>query len=124
MDKKIRFAVIGSGRRWLSLDDSYFMNPDAVLVAVCDNAEGKAAAAAEYHKKKYGYDVEAYTSYEEMRKKAVYDAVIITCDPDIQVQYAVEEMSRGIHVMTEVPAAYTIEQCFDLVNAVKKTGCK
>ena len=48
MDKKIRFAVIGSGRRWLSLDDSYFMNPDAVLVAVCDNAEGKAAAAAEY----------------------------------------------------------------------------
>jgi predicted dehydrogenase len=33
-------------------------------------------------------------------------------------------MKAGRHVCTEVPAAYTLDQCWNLVNTVKKTGCK
>jgi len=124
MDKKIRFAVIGTSGRWLGLDPIYFQHPNAELVAVCDIADGKAEFAANAYTSRMGTEVKFFTSYEDMAKNAVYDAVMITCDPDIQVQFAVAEMNRGIHVMTEVPAAYSIEQCWDLVNTVRKTGCK
>ena len=124
MDKKIRFALIGCGGRGIDLAATYFQHPNAELVAICDIADGVAEEAASHLHSIFGNDIQAFTSYEELVKHAVYDAAIIACDPDIQVQFAVAEMNRGIHVMTEVPAAYTIDQCWDLVNTVRKTGCK
>ena len=35
---------------------------------------------------------------------------------------AVAAMKSGIHVGTEVPAALTVEECWDLVNTSEKTG--
>jgi len=124
MDKKIRFALIGCGGRGIDLAATYFQHPNAELVAICDIADGVAEEAASHLHGILGNDIAFFTSYEELVKQAVYDAAIIACDPDIQVQFAVAEMNRGIHVMTEVPAAYTIDQCWDLVNTVRKTGCK
>ncbi|MBQ9358910.1 MAG: Gfo/Idh/MocA family oxidoreductase, partial [Abditibacteriota bacterium] len=122
--KKIRFAVLGSGGRWISVDNVYPQHPQAEFVALCDHAEGKAEAAAAHYKESMGKDIEVYHSYEELIKNASYDAIIIDSDPDCQADYAVNEMHRGIHVQTEVPAAYTIDQCWKLVDAVEKTGCK
>lgn len=122
--KKIRLAVLGTGPRWESLDLLYLQHPALELVALCDIADGAAEAAAARVHEKFGATPKAFSSYEEMAKGACYDAIFITCDPDIQVEYAVAEMLRGIHVMTEVPAAYTIKQCYDLVSAVRKSGVK
>ncbi|MBP5274207.1 MAG: Gfo/Idh/MocA family oxidoreductase [Abditibacteriota bacterium] len=122
--KKIRFAVLGCGGFWNTVCGIYAQHPRAEFTAFCDNAEGKAAAAAGHFKKLTGRDVRIYASYEEMIKKASYDAVIICSDPDSQVDYAVSEMDRGVHVMTSVPAAWTIDQCFRLVEAVEKNGVK
>lgn len=123
-NKKVRMAILGTGPRGTSLACVYAQHPDLEIVAVCDIADGMAEGAAEYLRRDYGMDPRVFTSYEDMAKNAVYDAILIACDPDIQVQYAVEEMHRGIHVMTEVPAAHTIQQCYDLVNAVRITGAK
>lgn len=123
-NKKIRLAVLGTGPRWMSLTDIYTQHPQVEVVAVCDFAEGLAEEAAAKQQRETGTTPKIFKSYEDMAKNAVYDAIFITCDPDIQVDYAVAEMNRGIHVMTEVPAAYTIEQCHALVNAVRKTGVK
>ena len=122
--KKIRMAVLGTNGRGTGLAVLYASHPDLEITAVCDIAEGVAASAAVQIHESAGYTPKIYTCYEDMVKGSVYDAVLITCDPDIQVDYAVREMERGIHVMTEVPAAYTIDQCYALVNAVRKTGCK
>ena len=122
--KKIRLAVLGTGPRWMSLIDIYTQNPHVEVVAVCDFAEGLAEEAAAEQQKVTGTAPKVFKSYEEMAKNAVYDAIFIACDPDIQVDYAVAEMDRGIHVMTEVPAAYTIEQCQSLVSAVRRSGVK
>ena len=122
--KKIRLAALGAGPRWSGLEGSYAENPELEIVAVCDVADGLAEESAARLKASKGWDVKVFHSYEEMAKGAAYDAVMITCDPDVQVDYAVAEMDRGIHVMTEVPAAYTIDQCFRLVNSVRKNGVK
>ncbi len=123
-NKKIRFAILGTGNRWYSMDSIYLSHPNIELVALCDTCEAMLSQAV-IRIKEQGFPVpKTYRSYEEMAKDAVYDAVLITLDPTVQVEYAVAEMNRGIHVMTEVPAAYTIKQCYDLVNTVKKTGVK
>jgi len=123
-NKKIRLAVLGTSGRWYSLDSIYLQHPNVELVAVCDFADGMAEEAANRVKNLGKPEPKVFHSYEELVKGASYDAIMITVDPDIQVQFAVAEMNRGIHVMTEVPAAYTIEQCYDLVNTVRKTGVK
>lgn len=123
-NKKIRLAVLGCGPRWLGLASIYMQHPDLDVVAVCDIADGAAEEAAKQLKENFGCEPAVFTSYEAMRDNACYDAIFIACDPDIQVDYAVAEMDRGIHVMTEVPAAYTIDQCHSLVSAVRRSGVK
>jgi predicted dehydrogenase len=44
--KKIRFAVLGCGGFWNTVCGIYAQHPRAEFTAFCDNAEGKAAAAA------------------------------------------------------------------------------
>lgn len=122
--EKIRMAVLGTGGRGTGLAVLYSAHPDLEITAVCDIADGFAETAAAQLKEACGSTPRCFTRYEDMVQNAVYDAVLIACDPDIQVDYAVREMERGVHVMTEVPAAYTIEQCRSLVDAVRKTGCK
>ena len=115
--KKIRFAVLGTGPRGQSIETVYTAHPDVEFVAVCDIADGYADEAAKRLSEITGNKPKAFTSYEEMSKNAAYDAVCITCDPDIQVDYAVAEMDRGIHVMTEVPAARIASSCFSSQKA-------
>ena len=123
-DKKIRFAVLGTGPRWRSLGNIYMQHPNMEVVALCDIADGLPEEARDKLRSAYNCDPKLYSSYEQMVKDAKYDAIMITCDPDVQVDYAVREMDRGIHVMTEVPAAYTIDQCYSLVSAVRRNGVK
>jgi len=122
--KKIRLAALGTGPRWRDLSAIYLRHPAIEIVALCDICHTDISLAAKKLKDEFGYEPRIYASYEEMCQNTVYDAIFIACDPDIQVEYAVREMERGIHVMTEVPAAYTIDQCYALVNAVKRTGAK
>ena len=103
--KKIRMAVLGAGERWKGLETLYVNHPHLEIVALCDIADGLAEDSAKRMLANTGYEPRVYRSYEELARNAVYDAIFITCDPDIQVYYAVREMDRGIHVMTEVPAA-------------------
>lgn len=123
-NRKIRLAVLGTGPRWRDLSTIYLQHPALEITALCDIAAEDLSLAAQKLKEAYGCEPKIFSSYEDMVKNAVYDAIFIACDPDIQVDYAVAEMARGIHVMTEVPAAYTIEQCHALVNAVERYGVK
>lgn len=121
---KLKFAMFGTGMRSECLINVYGIHPDVEFTAFCDRADGLAETAAAQYKTLTGKDTKVYHSYEELMKHRDFDAMIITTDPDEQVPYACDAMERGIHVMTEVPAAYTIEQCYDLVKTVRKTGAK
>ena len=124
-EKKVRLGLVGTSARCHSLMESYHHHPQLDIVACCDTAAGKAENFVGIFKAITGRDdLRAYGSYEDMIQNEALDAVLITCDPDVQVDVAVDAMNRGIHVMTEVPAAFSIAQCEKLVDAVEKTGCK
>ena len=124
MEKKIRFAVLGVNGRAQGLIETWSSHPDIEFTAFADIALNRAEEVAAGYNQTHGGNAKAFTSYEDMVKGAAYDALLIACDPDIQVDYACDAMERGVHVITEVPAAYSIEQCWKLVNTVKKTGAK
>ena len=122
MSKKIRMAIIGAGGMGCHTALLYAKCPDLEICAFCDTAPGRAEAAAAMFFRETGGDAKAFSSHESMMAGCAYDAAYIACPPDIQAQIACREMERGIHVMTQVPAAFTIEECQALVDTVEKTG--
>ena len=127
--EKVRLSVVGTGPRIINLLKLYIRHPGVELIALCDRYEENVKKAKEAVEDKFP-EILLFTDYEEMMeallekddKKA--DALFIGVDPQKQVDMACDAMERGLHVMTEVPAAYTIEQCWKLVNTVEKTKKK
>lgn len=127
--EKVKLAVVGTGPRIVTLLGLYCRHPRLEIVALCDRYESNVEKAKEAVKETFP-EAQIYHEYESMmdallnqgEKKA--DALFIGIDPQKQVDMACDAMERGLHVMTEVPAAYTIDQCFKLVRTVEKTGCK
>ena len=66
----------------------------------------------------------AFADFDEMLDKARPDAVGITTGADTQADLVVKCLDAGIHVMTDVPACATIEQCWNMVLAAERSKAK
>jgi len=118
----IRIAVIGAGSMGAHTAPVYARLPRLKIVAFCDTAPGRAGeVAADFNRETEGGAL-AFSSYKALTGGCAYDAAYIACPPDIQVEIACAEMERGVHVMTQVPAAFTLQECRALVDTVRKTG--
>lgn len=123
--KKVKFGVLGAGPRTETLLKTYAACDMVEVTSVCDIADDLAATCAAAYENAGGKKgVKIYKDYEEMMKRRDFEALLVTVDPYKQVAFACDAMERGCHVMTEVPACNTIEDCYKLVNTVEKTGMK
>lgn len=119
--KKVKLALVGCGGRGISVSRLFASHPKCELTILMDKFAGRAEDA----KTKLSLPgAVIYTDYEKMLKEADIDAVFIASDPLEQVDMACIAMEKGKHVCTEVPAAFSIDECWKLVNTVEKTGCK
>ncbi len=82
------------------------------VLAVCDIREEELAAAAD----RLGA-AETYTDYETMLERSDLDAVVVGTPMPCHVPQAVAALDRGVHVLSEVPAAISLAECRDLVRA-------
>ena len=84
------------------------------VTAVCDvDAEGLPAAAARIGAR------QQYLDYERMLDEAEIDAVVIGTPMQYHAPMAIAALERGIHVLSEVPAAVSRDECRALVRASK-----
>ena len=84
--------------------------------AVCDiNRQGLADAA-----KALGAG-ETYTDYQTMLEQSDIDAVIIGTPMQLHVPQSIAALQRGIHVLCEVTAGVSVEECKELVLACEKS---
>ena len=113
--QKINVGIVGAAGRGAAFSAALEAN-GARLGAVCDLnreklEEDPAFAAAE-----------KYTDYEEMLEKAALDAVIIGTPQHLHAAQAGQALERGLHVLSEVPAAVSIEEARILVQTAAKAS--
>jgi len=121
---KVRIGIIGMGQRGPSHMITMGHIDGVEIKALCDLRPEKANAA----KKLLAgtrHDPVIYTGNEEEWKKLCeqddIDLVIVTTPWYMHTAMAVYAMNHGKHVASEVSAAATIEECWQLVETAERT---
>lgn len=92
--------------------------------AICDKREAKARESAD-KLQKMGIKVDLYyeneDSWKKMCERPDIDLVYIATPWHLHTPMAVYAMKQGKHVAVEVPAAVTLEECWQLVETSEST---
>lgn len=120
----VRIAFIGVGNRGTGAVRRYTFLEGVEIVALCDVRPEKLERAQQILIDKGLPEAETYSGTEDWKKvceRDDIDLVYICTHWDLHTPIAVYAMEQGKHVATEVPAAITIEECWQLVNTAEKT---
>ena len=66
-------------------------------------------------------DCEQYTYYEEMLDNGNLDVVVLGTPQHLHAPQASLALERNLHVLSEIPAAVSVEQCQELVRACRQS---
>ncbi|MBN1672827.1 MAG: Gfo/Idh/MocA family oxidoreductase [Kiritimatiellae bacterium] len=112
----IRFGIVGACGRGKSFKTACDALDNIQVRAVCDVNEAALGAAAD----RLGAR-EQYVDYATMLDKSELDAVILGTPMPFHAPQAIAALDRGLHVLSEVPAAVSVEECRELVAASKRS---
>ena len=125
-NKRIKIGVIGTGLRgqWvLWLAAKY---PEIDIPVICDIDDEMIESALKILKDAQKPEPKVYKNGDEDFRNMVaneeLDGVYIATPWEWHAEMALAAMKAGKHVGTEVPAALTVDDCWDLVNTSEKTG--
>ena len=125
-NKRVKMGFMGTGMRgqWvLSLAAKY---PEVDIPAICDIDDGMIESALQILKDAGKPEPHIYKNGPEdflnMVQNETLDGVYIATPWEWHHPMAIAAMKNGIHVGTEVPAALTVDDCWDLVNVSEHTG--
>jgi predicted dehydrogenase len=111
----IRIGIVGVAGRANSFTQSLKALGFSVA-AVCDlQAEVREEARVRMEAER------AFGDYDRMLKDGGLDAVLIATPMNLHAPQAAAALERGIHVLSEVPAAVSIEQCRQLATAARRS---
>ena len=112
----IKLGIVGS-RRGSDFKTVCNAIDGLTIHAVCDTNEEALAAS----KDALGAN-EAYLDYGEMLDRADLDAVLISTPMQLHASQSITALERDLHVLCEVPAAVSVDECKELVQACKKSN--
>ncbi|MFC1806562.1 Gfo/Idh/MocA family protein, partial [Planctomycetota bacterium] len=125
-EKSVRVAFIGVGSRGTALLKQLLRVPGTVVPAICDIKEAHLNRGIAIVKKTRGNTPAGFSrgdyDYRRMLQRDDFDAVLIATPAKWHALMAVDAMNAGKHVASEVPGAYALQECWDLVKAKEKTG--
>lgn len=104
------------------LEDVFLNHEDAVISAVCDVYEDRCEKAAKLIVEKTGKEPYQTTDYRKIYECSDIDAVILCSSWESHIRLAIEAMEAGKPVGCEVGGAYSIQECWKLVETYEKTG--
>lgn len=117
----VRIGIIGVGRRGTA-HFALLQEIDGVEIkAVCDIDPDRTAAATVLAQNAGKPGPAEYRQYTEMIAQQELDVVWVVTPWEHHVPMCVTAMNAGLHVATEVPAAISIDECWELVSTAEKT---
>lgn len=125
--KIVRIAMVGTGQRGRTLLKGLTAIAGVEVVALCDINEDNlnnaiALCMKNGQKKPKGYSDHEYSWKKLLAKEKGLDAVIISTPWKWHTPIAVYAMEHNVRPGIEVPAALTVNECWQLVNTQEATG--
>ncbi|MFM7153004.1 MAG: Gfo/Idh/MocA family protein [Bacteroidota bacterium] len=123
---KLRLGFIGTGLRGQSHVELALMRADCEVVAIADPDPKMVADTLKMieekgRKKPAVYDKGPH-DYKNLLEDKSVDAVVIASPWEWHTEQAVAAMRTGKYVGTEVCGAFSIDECWQLVNVHEETG--
>lgn len=120
----VRMGIIGVGGRGTSLLRDLLAIEQVKLKAICDLDSAKAQKARAMCEKAGQKSPELYTKgdhdFENLCRRDDLDLIYIATPWNWHVPMAVSALDHGKHVGVEVPAAKTLKECWQLVDASER----
>jgi predicted dehydrogenase len=120
--ERLRVGILGLGRGITHLRN-FLALEEAEVVGACDRiperrerAQARIAEAGSA-----GASTRLLPELDDLLELRP-DAVVVASNGRLQVGHAIQVMEAGCHVLSEVPGAYTEEECVRLRAAVERTG--
>ncbi len=120
----VRIAFIGVGSRGTEAVRRYTYLEGVKIVALCDLVPENLERAQKILKGSGLPPADTYTGeldWQKVCEREDVNLIYVCTHWDLHTPIAVYAMEHGKHVATEVPAAITMEQCWQLVNTAEKT---
>jgi predicted dehydrogenase len=116
--EKLKVGISGAprGRSFLS---AFRSAADTEVTSICDIDGARLVEIAD----SCGIP-NRYTDYGEMLRNEDLDIVVVATPMQLHVPQSVEALGRGVNVLSEVTAAVSLEQCEQLVGAVRASDAK
>lgn len=122
----VRIAIVGTGLRGRSMLGEWLGVDGVRITALCDVVPDKVEQAAQQMSKAgHDYAVARYIAgeraFEALCARDDIDLVYTATPWEWHVPVCLTAMQNGKHVATEVPAAYTVDDCWKLVDVSERT---
>jgi predicted dehydrogenase len=121
----VRIGIVGTGGRGRSHISALLSMTGTEIPAICD-IDPEALAASRKIFEDNGRPAPACysgeTDYEKLMDRDDLDAVIIATPWDLHTAMSVYSMKAGKITGCEVPIAYTLEECWELIDTWEQTG--
>jgi hypothetical protein len=116
-DRLVRLGVVG-GHRGSAFDKALdFLGEQVQLTAICDLSEN----VLNNWKSRFP-GIQTYTSYERFIQESGCTAVFLATPYPLHARQAIQALRSGLHVISEVIAAVSLDECWELVETVEQTG--
>lgn len=108
-DKKIKFAVVGSGHIGKRHAEMICRNEEAELAAMCDILP----------KEKLGiekYDVPFFSSVDDLLSSGIeFDVMCVATPNGLHGEHSMKALDKGKHIVCEKPMALTVADCEKII---------
>ena len=122
MEQKIRLAVVGLGSRGMGLLEMvYLEHPDVEYPVVCDVYEDRCKDAADLIEKSGRPRPEVTQDYHDILGREDVDGVLLCTAWEHHIDLCIDFMKAGKYVGCEVGGAYSVRDCWKLVETYEET---
>ncbi|MEI7980755.1 MAG: Gfo/Idh/MocA family oxidoreductase [Bacteroidota bacterium] len=124
--EKVRIGYVGVGGMGTAHVENLLKISGAEIVAVCDIVESRVKRAQDMVEKAGFRRPEGYSKnefdWQQLCVRTDIDLVYTATPWQWHVPVCIAAMENGKHAATEVPAALTLDECWELVETSEKTG--
>ena len=122
MKNSVNVGIIGLGNRGTDMMCTMAKMEDINILAVCDKYPDRVERAIGKLVDRNRPAPMGTTDFNEVLNLPGIDTVYIATDWEWHVRIAIEAMKNGIPAAMEVGGAYSLDECWELVDTYEQTG--